>query len=300
MNNKAFTLVELIVVITILAVLATIWFMSFLWYTENSRDSARLSDLTSVSKVIDIYEIDSWKYPSNTNPFDVTYGSEIVFTQWTFWDKTISAILGLINTAPLDPKTWNEYSYSLTSDGSEYEISWILEWSDYALFQWNQANAWSVSARSLVRWNYNWEVLQKTDWWNILLLASPSITVNSDTVTWLSQIAAENRFVYGSNNNLAYIFEWTNFDTHWSSDIILVNDSAIELYNWSVSDINLDTNLLSSFQKLQNAYNWTFLSDNYRIWKTLSYDLVSEEDASLKYIRYLYNTLIWNIVELAD
>ncbi len=51
MNKKAFTLVELIVVITILAVLWTIWYLSFLWYTESSRDSARLSDITSMKKL---------------------------------------------------------------------------------------------------------------------------------------------------------------------------------------------------------------------------------------------------------
>lgn len=45
MNKKAFTIVELVVVLTILAILWTIWFLSFQWYNNSSRDSVRLTAL---------------------------------------------------------------------------------------------------------------------------------------------------------------------------------------------------------------------------------------------------------------
>ncbi len=41
--TKAFTLVELIVVITILAILWTIWFVSYTWFMSTARDSNRLT-----------------------------------------------------------------------------------------------------------------------------------------------------------------------------------------------------------------------------------------------------------------
>ena len=45
-QKKAFTLVELIVVITILAILWTIAFISLQWYSRDSRDSVRISDMS--------------------------------------------------------------------------------------------------------------------------------------------------------------------------------------------------------------------------------------------------------------
>jgi prepilin-type N-terminal cleavage/methylation domain-containing protein len=54
--QKAFTLVELLVVIIILTILATIGFVSLSGYTQNTRDSVRLSDLSSATKQLIIYQ----------------------------------------------------------------------------------------------------------------------------------------------------------------------------------------------------------------------------------------------------
>ncbi|MDF1682370.1 MAG: type II secretion system protein [Patescibacteria group bacterium] len=51
-TKKAFTLVELIVVITILAVLGTIAFISLQGYSGEARDSKRLSDVNNLSKAV--------------------------------------------------------------------------------------------------------------------------------------------------------------------------------------------------------------------------------------------------------
>jgi prepilin-type N-terminal cleavage/methylation domain-containing protein len=53
-TKKAFTLVELIVVITILAVLATVAFISFSGQTKEANKSKVLSDITNLSKAIEI------------------------------------------------------------------------------------------------------------------------------------------------------------------------------------------------------------------------------------------------------
>jgi prepilin-type N-terminal cleavage/methylation domain-containing protein len=56
MKTKAFTLVELIVVITILAILWTISFISLQWYSKDARDTKRLSDVKSLLTKITIEE----------------------------------------------------------------------------------------------------------------------------------------------------------------------------------------------------------------------------------------------------
>ena len=50
-TNKAFTLVELIVVVTILAILGTIAFISLQGYSKDARNSTRIVDMKSVEKV---------------------------------------------------------------------------------------------------------------------------------------------------------------------------------------------------------------------------------------------------------
>ncbi|MDR1945516.1 MAG: type II secretion system GspH family protein [Candidatus Peribacteria bacterium] len=52
--KKAFTLVELIVVITILAILATISFITLQGFTSQARDAKRVSDIRSLISKIEI------------------------------------------------------------------------------------------------------------------------------------------------------------------------------------------------------------------------------------------------------
>jgi prepilin-type N-terminal cleavage/methylation domain-containing protein len=72
-QNKAFTLVELIVVITILAILATIAFISLNGYASNSRDSKRKSDIASMRKVLELSYLKNNHYPEPDNATNITY-----------------------------------------------------------------------------------------------------------------------------------------------------------------------------------------------------------------------------------
>ena len=62
-KTKAFTLVELIVVITILAILWTIAFISLQWYSERSRDSVRVTDMKTMKNSLELLYQDTNKYP---------------------------------------------------------------------------------------------------------------------------------------------------------------------------------------------------------------------------------------------
>lgn len=63
-TKKAFTLVELVVVITILLILGTIAFISLQSYTRDARNAKRLSDVSTLSKKISI-EIVKWAEAKN-------------------------------------------------------------------------------------------------------------------------------------------------------------------------------------------------------------------------------------------
>ncbi len=84
-KKQAFTLVELIVVITRLAILSTVACVSFQWSAQWSRDSVRLSDMKSMEKVLKLYHLTQWKYPDRVSPVSVTYSGSLAWQQWEFW-----------------------------------------------------------------------------------------------------------------------------------------------------------------------------------------------------------------------
>jgi prepilin-type N-terminal cleavage/methylation domain-containing protein len=57
MKKPAFTLVELIVVITILSILATFGFISYSSYIESSRDASRIAQIKNISDSLQIYSV---------------------------------------------------------------------------------------------------------------------------------------------------------------------------------------------------------------------------------------------------
>ena len=64
-KKKAFTLVELIIVITVLAVLATIAFLNLNGYTWEARDSVRFTDLKNIQKTMEL-SLWEWNLLPNT------------------------------------------------------------------------------------------------------------------------------------------------------------------------------------------------------------------------------------------
>nr|MDD3720259.1 type II secretion system protein [Candidatus Gracilibacteria bacterium] len=66
-SKKAFTLVELIVVITILAILGSIAFISLQSYTKNARDGQRLSDINNIRKNLELFLTEKGFYPTPDN-----------------------------------------------------------------------------------------------------------------------------------------------------------------------------------------------------------------------------------------
>jgi len=82
LQKKWFTLVELIVVITILAILWTIAFLSFQWYSRDARDSKRTSDVNNMKTTLELFNVNTWKYPSPDSLSTISYSWDTVWYQW--------------------------------------------------------------------------------------------------------------------------------------------------------------------------------------------------------------------------
>lgn len=65
LSKKGFTLVEIITVVLILALLSTALFIGSQPYMKRSRDTKRISDISSYMNILEAYNANLETYPSN-------------------------------------------------------------------------------------------------------------------------------------------------------------------------------------------------------------------------------------------
>ena len=109
-KSKAFTLIELLMVIAIIGILAALIIVSLQGATNKARDATRISDVASISKAVEMYKAENDSYPSPYNELIVA-GSGI---------GSFLISKGYLTTVPTD-RYGNGYFYS--SDGLTYSIS---------------------------------------------------------------------------------------------------------------------------------------------------------------------------------
>jgi type II secretion system protein G len=303
-KQNAFTLVELIVVITILAILGTIAFISLQWYSTQARDSTRVSDLASMKSSLELYQVEAGKYPNPTSGINVTYSWATVWNQGSFWE-TVYANVEKLDKIPTDPLTGNEYTYSVTSIKTEYQLWWILEWDEVVIRNnWiTQTNAWVTIANAIVTWNYNGQITKSNSGTLCNILATPSIITNDTSVSDLQQIVTNSNFVYRWYKNLPGSFAGTKFKQNWwfayqPATLLAYTDNS------SCGDITAKTSSgttarVQLLKWIQNAYTWTIVKDVWEIKRVLDLT-INTSSPSQDVISYAWNfvnnSLWWNIV----
>lgn len=298
-NKYAFTLVELIVVLTIIAILWTIAFITMQWYSASSRDSVRISDMSKISSSLELFNIDAWKYPDPTEAQPVTYSWWLAWYQWIFWNATFTNVSRL-DKVPVDPLTQKEYAYSVLNTKQEFEIWSILEWDELGLNTVNQTNASEKIAYWKITWTYNWVWLRVNTPSTSYILAVPSILTSIDlwveTNRALEVIIPANELVLDNYRNLPSNYVWTSYDSNKETsnpDFKLVNN--ILVYEWDVK--NLTPTILIT--KLQESYSWTTVAltdataELFKINVTSGLEL---EKIDNYWINFINNNLWWSAV----
>jgi len=134
--KKAFTIVELMVSIMIVAILATISFYSYVWYLTEARDAERRSSVWEINSALNLYKQIRAVYPMPWDYFILTNSWKIVAYQWLLNENVT---LSTMNKISIDPYTEKYFSYSLSTNKSEYQVALTLENWDFpiALLEWN-------------------------------------------------------------------------------------------------------------------------------------------------------------------
>lgn len=119
LNQKGFTLVELLVVVAIIGILSTLLTANFIAVRQRGRDSQRKSNLRQIQSALELYRADQAGYPTagpNAGNFPTACGS--AFTN-------VAGSTTYMQKVPCDP-TNVPYTYSST-DTTRYTLIGCLE-----------------------------------------------------------------------------------------------------------------------------------------------------------------------------
>lgn len=237
-QNIAFTLVELIVVITILSVLATIWFVSLTWYSQEAKDATKTADLVNIWRWIWIGVL-SWKSFNTSKLTDVSYAHHPAPLTVKIWELTQWVVPWLSDT-PVDPYTWKPYIIGIHENNQGIvtygQVWWILEnrkgeitklWTNdkFPSFVPVQRIVWNYKPNDFVwvswlipRWaieDYQW--FQNTDFyqsWEIMYWSSwywvnaYLYAMNNTPVVQINNYTDENTILYESFENISLENTW--------------------------------------------------------------------------------------------
>ncbi|MDD2871874.1 MAG: fibrinogen-like YCDxxxxGGGW domain-containing protein [Candidatus Gracilibacteria bacterium] len=264
-QKNGFTLVELIVVITILAILGTIAFITLNGYSQQSRDSARISDISSLKTSLELFQIEAGKYPLPTDGIDVTYSGAVVWNQGTF-GESVQTNIDKLDRIPLDPLTNSNYTYSVTQKRNEYELAGIVEGDILGMNNEqgimnkvvSQTNAGTTEATAYVTGNYNSLMNKTASGETCYVLSLPTIIASDvETSNKIEDIVTENKLVYNGFKNLPNSFRTSKFKLNGGFEF---NTSKLLSYNGSCQ--NLENNLgeqMKLIAGLQLGYSGTVL-----------------------------------------
>ncbi len=274
--NKAFTLVELIVVITILAILWTIAFISLQWYSRDARDSIRKSDIASIEKALGLFYTKRWFYPEPSFWVDITYSWWTVWNQWTVWDSVINNLEEL-SKKPVDPLTLTEYAYSRLNTKKEFEVWWVLEWWIInKIIPVNHANAQSTKIwTAYIKWDYNWVLAKVNTWSTTYVLWVPTIISWDISLTDIIQLQQNNKLSFHWTNNLPASYRNSDFNVDWWWFVF--NPWTIVAYEWTAASLELESNQISLFQWLQTVFTWSDATKSEAISKIVNADSSTDE-----------------------
>jgi len=252
---KAFTLIELIVTLIIIIILWVIAYISYQSYSSNARDSIRIGDINNVKKSLELFLIQTWKYPVPDNAKDITYSGTIVWKQWTIWDKVTSQLSRNLSKKPIDPLYNTEYIYSVLEDKSKYEIMSLHERGiafDIKLINTTYASAILTPK---IDWTYNQLFVKTIDY----IIPTPSIITALDTSWWV-ELNAETL-------KSQVVNEWRNIPDIGVSGIQTVTWSltglSLSVYDWSINENLSAWAVLEIYNAINTTYKNSTLADSW-------------------------------------
>lgn len=239
-NTHAFTLVELIVVITILSILGTLAYISLIWYSVGARNSSRISDVKSIERVMSLLSTVETTFPLPDNPTNITYSWSLAWSQWSFWKNVLSKV-GRLSNIPTDPVLWVEYSYGVSNNRTQYQLWAAVEGGLFSLTDAVIPSSYAVSSSSLNSyslWNYlDIDILVK-DEDNCALITAPSLLLSDIPPSGAILNNTSYNYSFRDSPHLPHTYSWV-LDTipspSWFQTIEVLDSCSID----TIADLEL-------------------------------------------------------------
>jgi len=104
--DRAFTFIELLVVVTIIAILSAIGMVSFTNANRNARDAKRKADLESIRQALVLYRSDNSCYPTGTSDDSIDAVKTILLNGY------------ISSPFPVDPQSTQGKKYTYSTSGA--------------------------------------------------------------------------------------------------------------------------------------------------------------------------------------
>lgn len=117
-EERGFTLVELLIVISIIGVLTTLLMANFIGVRQRARDAQRKSDLRQLQSAFELYRSDQGAYPTLLPNCAPSIKSP---------DCLTSTYMQNVPTDPMGDSYYNSGNYYFSSNGTTYTLGACLE-----------------------------------------------------------------------------------------------------------------------------------------------------------------------------
>ena len=175
-NNKAFTLVELLVVITILAIISVVAYQNFGWAVDKAVSGRKISDVSTIEVSLQQYKVDKNSYPAvgvydsttnmwwynstneatQSNTIDITPdGAEILSVDGALWGWRVQNIDN-------SQQIWAKWTISQTELTKRYLTKDLYDPEIWDL----KENTNNKKLIEMWLWRYVYAVYKKPTWAN--------------------------------------------------------------------------------------------------------------------------------------
>lgn len=232
-KNKAFTFIEVVIIVWIIIIIATIAILSFFSYIWTAKNTKRISDLNNIKNYIEI-SVSKW---INMNAFIYGNSSTITWSNISIsWNDNYSDVskyylawdinyknLWFDENDFLDPDMKKSYKIWYNSLSSSYEIAaTVSNLSDYnSLVFWNWKPRTKESTKIWIK-NINWNKVFLS-WTNNLFRKWDIVII------WWDEYKVKTSLI-----NTIHLYK--NVTNNWA-DVILKNSESIHIIkSWSINE----------------------------------------------------------------
>lgn len=255
----AFTLVELIVVITIVWILSTVWFVSYSGYLTWARDSNRISQMVKLSDSLQVYGTRK-SLPLPDDYVGITSTWVTMWYQWYAWIDVLETI-DYTNWWK-DPKDDSYYTYYVSKNRKYFQFTSFLEEQTVTSFSYK---TYAVDYSDRYPKSYGKKLWVVTDEFNtpVQEITSISSAWNLDLYSTLDTYTIhfdDNDIITWAWEVLRWAIAWWGLVWYWNFE--------------SLSGTNFQD--LSTNNTIWIASWWVSVDTDGVIWNSVSFDGVND------------------------